>query len=183
MGAAPAARNSTRATPSAAARPDPDRLDATARSGFTTVNTQGRNLGIPAEQQIAIDVSRPAEDENKPARSISERLARLAAARLHPSRAPFLDAADHFEAIDTARKQRFSLFDPGAWSRGVQAHGRETALLAAALALLRTNDGHGRPIRSAASYLGGMLRQLPGALNPIASLAPLLADSSAAQSC
>src|SRR3546814_9291369 len=57
------------------------------------------------------------------------------------------------------------------------AHGRETALLAAALALLRRNDGHGRPIRSAASYLGGMLRQSPGVLNPVPSLTPLLTRS------
>src|SRR3546814_17986496 len=73
-------------------------------------------------------------------------LARFAVAKLHPSRSATTNAQDPLDVLDAIRRQRFSLFDPGAWSRAVEAHGRETALLAGALALLRRNDGHGLPI-------------------------------------
>src|SRR3546814_7283666 len=60
-------------------------------------------------------------------------LARFAVAKLHPSRSATTNAQDPLDVLAAIRRQRFSLFDPGAWSRAVEAHGRETALLAAAL--------------------------------------------------
>lgn len=173
--AAVAAHSSARATPSAAARPEPERLVAAASpEGFTTEGTLGRDLEDPAKCEPALDTSRPVKVDSAAGRAIPVRLARLAAAKLHPSRAPNIDDLDPFDVLDAVRRQHLSLFHADAWSRALEAHGRETALLAAALALLRPTDGRGRPIRSAASYLGGMLRQSPGALNPLPSLVPLL---------
>src|SRR5690606_39558448 len=110
----------------------------------------------------------------KPSWLYSLALARAAASRLHPSRAPIIEKLDPFDVLDAVRRQHFSHFDQLAWHRALAAHGRETALLAVALALLRPQDGRGREIRSKASYLGGMLRQSRGALNPVASLSSLL---------
>jgi hypothetical protein len=165
-GAAATARANARATPSAAARePEPAPPAAAAQDGFTTGKqgaTGREELGRPKSSQIGDQIATPRD---------SRALARMAAEKLNPARSA---AEDPWSVIDAARRQRLSLFHPDAWSRGVGAHGREVALLAAALALLRQNDGHGRPIRSAAGYLGGMLRLSPGALNPAPSLTPLL---------
>lgn len=172
-----AARSGARATPSAAARTEA--RSATLERRTTPGLTTGKKED---EQNPAVDsLVRPAEQarverRQRPRRPDSMQLARLAAARLHPSRAPLTQADSHFEIIDAVRRQRLSLFSPDAWSRAVAAHGRETALLAAALALLRHSDGRGHPIRSAASYLGGMLRLSPGQLNPVPSLLTILAN-------
>lgn len=100
----------------------------------------------------------------------AEALARAAAQKLTGPEIEFAAAGDPFEILDRVRRQHLSRFDGGAWSRAVMAHGRETALLAAAVAMLRREDGRGRPITSRASYLGAMLRQSPAALNPAPSL-------------
>ena len=168
-GAATAARNNARATPSAAAREHkPAPPAAAARDGFTT-EKQGAPARRERRRPAAENIPQVGDQAGKSADCWS--LARLAAEKLCPGRAA---PQDPWSVIDAARRQRLSLFHSDAWSRAVGAHGREVALLAAALALLRRNDGHGRPIRSAASYLGGMLRQSPGVLNPVPSLTPLL---------
>jgi hypothetical protein len=156
--AAAAAPSSARATPSAAARRDPARPVATDGSLITTGKEQGK-IHTPALPEPSADAAS---------------IARQAAAALHPARANILDRLDPFDVIDAVRRQRLSLFHPDAWSRAVEVHGREKALLAAAVALMRTADGKNKPIRSVASYLGGMLRQHPNQLNPMPSLQQML---------
>ncbi|MFC3675000.1 hypothetical protein [Ferrovibrio xuzhouensis] len=173
-----AARTGARATPSAAAR-QPTRSSRPAEASGVDLTT-GEALGASSAEPNPPPARKPAAGRGPELNQLdAATLARFAVAKLHPSRSATTNAQDPLDVLDAIRRQRFSLFDPGAWSRAVEAHGRETALLAAALALLRRNDGHGRPIRSAASYLGGMLRQAPGALNPLPSLAPLLTTAAA----
>ncbi len=80
---------------------------------------------------------------------------------------------DAWSALDRERSIRLSRFHYGAWSRAVQAHGRENCLLAAAVAMLRPAAAGGDEIQSRAAYLGGMLRSL--ALDAAASLDTILA--------
>lgn len=177
--AADAAHASARAAPSAAARVH--RRPAPPASGVRKNLTTGKQHGASGAEQGRL----AAQNQSPPDRPRSLQAdpwsaAKIAAAMLHPGRVARNPAEDPFDVLEAVRRQQLSLFHPLAWSRAVDAHGRETALLAAALALLRPRDGRGRPIRSAASYLGGMLRQAPGALNPLPSLAPVLAEAAVA---
>jgi hypothetical protein len=157
--AAIAPPSSARATPSAAARREPDRP----AEADTEVITTGREKG---------KTHAPAPPVRSPEMNNA---ARKAAAALHPARAPIIETLDPFDVLDAVRMQRLGLFHSGAWSRAVEVHGREKALLATAVALMRRKDQNNRQIRSPASYLGGMLRQPPGQLNPLPSLIHLLA--------
>ncbi|MFN4278030.1 MAG: hypothetical protein ACK4FJ_17175 [Ferrovibrio sp.] len=156
--AAAASPNSARATPSAAARREPERPAKAETSMMTTGKEEGKTHA-PAR------VIQSSESVN---------IARKAAVALHPSRAPVIDMVDPFDVIDAVRMQRLSRFHHAAWQRAVEIHGREKALLAAAVALMRRKDQNNRPIQSAASYLGGMLRKPSSGLNPLASLTNLL---------
>lgn len=153
--AAAAPPTSARATPSAAARREPEKPAEAEIPMFTT----GKELG-----KTCAPVRLPE----------TTAAARKAAAALHPARAPVIEMLDPFDVIDSVRQRRLAMFNRDAWARAVDAHGREIALLAAAVAMIRLNDRTERPIRSAASYLGGMLRQRPGLLNPLPSLSYLL---------
>ena len=157
--AAIAPPTSARATPAAAARREPDR-PAEAEAGAITTEEEVGKTHAPV-----LPVRSPEMNE----------VARKAAAALHPARAPVIEMLDPFDVLDAVRMQRLSRFHHQAWMRAVEMHGRDKALLAAAVALLRSNDRSNRPIRSAASYLGGMLRLAPCQLNPVPSLGSLLA--------
>ena len=158
--AAIAPHSSARATPSAAARREPDR----SAEADTDVITTGKEKG---------KTHAPAPPVRSPEMNDA---ARKAAAALHPARAPIIETLDPFDVLDVVRMQRLSRFHHQAWMRAVEMHGRDKALLAAAVVLLRSNDRSNRPIRSAASYLGGMLRLAPCQLNPLPSLGALLAS-------
>lgn len=166
-----------RATPSAAARPAPDQPGPSpvqpdlGTAGKERASGSSENIGHPS----AADGSANADSPPESAKELE--LARKAAAILHPSRAPILDRMDPFDVLDAVRRLHLSNFNADAMARAIDAHGRPTVLLAVGLALLRRKDGRGAPIRSAASYLGGMLRQSPGQLNPVASLDAILASS------
>ncbi|PJI41821.1 hypothetical protein [Ferrovibrio sp.] len=157
--AAAASPSSARATPSAAARPEPEKPAEAEMSLITTGKEVGKTCA-PGHPAPSVE---------------STEAARKAAAALHPARAPIIETLDPFDVIDAVRMQRLSRFHHQAWQRAVEIHGREKALLSAAVALMRSKDRNSRPIRSAASYLGGMLRVGPGQLNPIPSLRVLLA--------
>src|SRR3546814_2218008 len=92
------------------------------------------DLGAPARRErrrpAAENIPQVGDQAGKSADCWS--LARLAAEKLCPGRAA---PQDPWSVIDAARRQRLSLFHSDAWSRAVGAHGREVALLAAALAL------------------------------------------------
>jgi hypothetical protein len=166
MSAAAAPPDSARATPSAAARRQPDR-SAEADTGVITTGKEkgkGHAPALPVRSPETTDA------------------ARKAAAVLHPARAPIIEMLDPFDVLDAVRMQRLSRFHHQAWLRAVEMHGREKALLAAAVALMRSHDRNNRPIRSAASYLGGMLRQPANKLNPLPSLIRML-TSPAAKLC
>lgn len=151
--------SNARATPPAAARREPDGpLDAD-----TPKVTTGMEVG---------KTHAPAPPVRSPEMNDA---ARKAAAALHPARAPVIETLDPFDVLDAVRMQRLSRFHHGAWDRAIGVHGREMVLLAAAVALIRPSDRNNRKIRSPASYLGGMLRQPPGHLNPLPSLHSLLA--------
>lgn len=160
--------------PNGAARieSNPENLEQTDRPKLPS--GRQREAAKPSPHRPTVGARRPLDRPQKPAHADAITLARAAASRLHPSRAAIIERLDPYEVIDAVRRQHFSHFNDAAWSRAVLSHGRETALLAVALTLLRPIDGRGREIRSKASYLGGMLRQSPGALNPIASLSSLL---------
>ncbi|MBS4047904.1 MAG: hypothetical protein KG075_16290 [Alphaproteobacteria bacterium] len=158
---------SARATPTAAARRDPD-MPAKADTGLITT---GKVMGKTCA---------PALPDSSPE---TTEVARKAAAALHPARATIIQALDPFDVLDAVRMQRLGLFHSGAWSRAIEVHGREKALLAAAVALMRPKDRNNRLIRSPASYLGGMLRQSPGQLNPLPSLIHLLATMESNAHC
>lgn len=89
----------------------------------------------------------------------TEKIGLLAALALLPAGAALSGPCDWRRIIDRERSIRLSKFHPAAWSRAVDAHGRDVALLAAAIALLRPAEASGRVIRSRAAYLGGILRQ------------------------
>jgi hypothetical protein len=150
--------SNARATPLAAARRD---LDKPAEAE-TEVITTGREVG---ETHASASPVRSPETTDA---------ARKAAAVLHPAREPIIEMLDPFDVLDAVRMQRLSRFHHQAWLRAVEMHGREKALLAAAVALMRCKDRNHKPIRSVASYLGGMLRQQPGQLNPLPSLMRLI---------
>ena len=150
--------SSARATPSAAARREPDQQPDAADGVITTGNEKGKT------HAYAQTVRSPEVTET----------ARKAAVAVHPARAPVIETLDPFDVIDAVRMRRLSRYHHQAWERAIKVHGREQALLAVAVALIRSQDRNNRPINSAASYLGGMLKLAPSKLNPMKSLVLLL---------
>lgn len=113
---------------------------------------------------------------NKRQPAKSDQLAALVAAKLSAARPEPGREYDPFTEIDRVRRQRLSKFDGGAWSRAIAAHGRDTALLAAALAMMKRHDARGDEIKSPASYLGSILRKPPGSLDLTSSLTAILTN-------
>lgn len=159
-----------RSAPTGAARPIEPKPATTAPSRTARLHSgnAGGTFGAKKPDQPSGSTAQRPRNRREPASA--EALARAAAQKLIGSEIEFTAKDDPFEILDRVRRQHLSRFDGGAWSRAVAAHGRETALLAAAVAMLRREDGRGRPITSRASYLGAMLRQSPAALNPAPSL-------------
>ena len=152
--AAVAPPSNVRAEPSVATRREPDRPAEADTKAITT----GRDTG---------KTHSPAQPVRSPEMNDA---ARKAAEALHQAGAPVIETLDPFDVLDAVRMQRLSRFHHQAWLRAVEMHGRDNALLAAAVALMRSKDRNHKPIRSAACYLGGMLRLQPGQLNPLPSL-------------
>lgn len=164
-----------RSAPNGAARPPEPQSEGLppSRSSEIRIETAGSGFADGDKRQSSrYSINQSAKTEVG-AHSMIE-LARTVAARISGSEKRLKASPDPFALLDSLRRQQLSKFHGAAWLRAVAAHGREIALLAAAVAMIRREDSHGRPIQSAASYLGAMLRLPPGHLDPMASLRGLI---------
>lgn len=169
--AADAAHNKTaRSAPNGAARSAESSHAPTAPSRTGKLHSGNAGGTFGGQSPDASGGSTASKPLNRRQPASGEALARAAAKKLLGSQIEFTAQRGAFEMLDLIRQQHLSRFDNGAWSRAEAIHGRERALLAVAVALLRQEDGQGRPIRSRASYLGQMLRRPPAAMNPAPSL-------------
>jgi len=130
--------------------------------------------GSPVEGGVHHTQNDPPPAAKPPLDRAAALAATQAARKLCGTRSEMPDVVDPYDVIDIYRRQHLSRFDGGAWNRAIQAHGRETALLAAALAMLRKRDGRGAEIKSPASYLGAILRKSPNTTDLSRSLGQVL---------
>lgn len=131
---------------------------------------RGSRTGSSAARPTA---PQPAADD-RPAANSEFLASRAAAALLPPGKA--VNAADPWTEIERERAIRLSRFHNGAWQRAIAVHGRESCLLAAAVAMLKPISAAGDEIKSRAAYLGGMLRS--ASLDPASSLRLILGAGS-----
>lgn len=164
----PAARAAQAPLPTTTARIDETGLiESPTPAGFARQKSSGPTVEAETAQMMPPD--RPAIAPGAPQDSSMVWVAQAAARKLTPPENPRDARESPFAVIDRARRQRLSQFHGAAWSRAVEFHGREKALLAAALAMLRPTDVNGAPIKSRAAYLGALLRRPD--MDPAASLA------------